>query len=220
MEKQGYLENAIVIFTSDHGDMLGEHQLPYKWFMYDSCVHVPLILWDTTMEDAPAVVDDLVSHIDIGPTILEAAQISAPKWLEGRSLWNGAEEEQQCERYVFCEDNYLTMIRGKNYKLVYYTFQEDDGELYDVENDPFELMNLFHHSEYQEIKKDLEKKMFHWLIRSNYRTMGYKNHQHDTPLHFPQKNPYLHMAVEQRSGIWAIPEPSPKLKEQLQKKYH
>jgi arylsulfatase len=219
LEKHGYLDNAVVIFTSDHGDMLGEHQLTYKWFMYDSCVHVPLIIWDTTKEDTPAIVDELVSHIDIGPTILEAAQVSAPQWLEGCSLWNSIKEEQQGERYVFCEDNYLTMIRGKKYKLVYYTFQEDDGELYDVENDPHELTNLFHHSKYQEIKRELEKKMFHWLIRSNYRTMGYKNHQLDTPLHFPQKNPYLHMAVEQRSDIWAIPEPSPKLKERLRKNY-
>lgn len=223
LETQGYLDNAIVLFTSDHGDMLGEHGLPYKWFMYDSCVHVPLIIWDTREQDNSSIVDDLVSHIDVGPTILEAVGVSTPSWLEGRSLWKFVRPKQAKpstkEKYVFCEDNYLTMIRGKDYKMVYYTFQEDDGELYNMEQDPFELKNLFHDPEYSQVKEELKQELFHWLLRSNYQTMGFKNHQPSTPLHFPQRNPYLHMAVELRSNIWASPEPSEKLKKQWEKKY-
>jgi arylsulfatase A-like enzyme len=111
LQERGYLDNALVIFTSDHGDMVGDHQMAYKWLMYDSIVNVPLIVWDTRTS-VKGKYTDLVSHIDIGPTVLEAAGIPTPSYMEGRSLLGFLDGSGgNCRDVVFCEDNYLTMVR-------------------------------------------------------------------------------------------------------------
>jgi arylsulfatase len=192
LEQKGYLGNALVIFTSDHGDMVGDHQMAYKWLMYDAIVKVPLILWDTRTP-RPSEISDLVSHIDIGPTILDAAGISIPAYIEGSSLmgyFTGQTESKHCA--VYCEDNYLTMVRTKRYKLVYYTFQENDGELYDLVDDPHEFTNLYDVTSYAGIKIEMLNHLRDWILRSNYKTAGYKNRQPNTQRLWPSESPYLH----------------------------
>lgn len=189
---KGYLDNALVIFTSDHGDMVGDHQMAYKWLMYDSIVNVPLVVWDTRT-DAQGTVSDLVSHVDIGPTVLEAAGVAVPRYMEGRSLMGyltGSPPEPHDA--VFCEDNYLTMARTATHKLVTYTFQEDEGELYDLREDPGELINRFDDPAYREARQAMEEKTRRWLLRSNYRTAGYRTGQPNAPMLWPQESPYLH----------------------------
>jgi arylsulfatase A-like enzyme len=191
LEAKGYLENAVVIFTSDHGDMVGDHQMAYKWLMYESIVNIPLTIWDTRTE-AQGVSEELVSHIDIAPTVLEAAGIEVPSYMEGESLMgyvNG--QGREADPAVFCEDNYETMVRTDRYKLVHYTFQEDDGELYDLDEDPEELYNRFHDPAYGEAKGEMLAILRDWLARSTYRTAGYKNTQYEGPRHWPQESPYL-----------------------------
>lgn len=246
LKDRGYLENALVIFTSDHGDMLGDHGLPYKWLMYDAAVNIPLMIRDTGA-NRRLDVEDLVSHIDIGPTILQHAGLDVNKYYEGRSLLpflegcppgepsgsagtaavaSGSSDEVGAGRsgpargaadfdadlsgnirlgeYVFCEDNYLTMARSRKYKLVYYTGQEEDGELYDLESDPEEFENLFHHRDYQSVKTEMKEVLLHWLLRSTYRTAGYKNTDFKHPRLWPQKHPYLHGAAESRPDSWSV----------------
>ena len=86
LEARGWLEDSLLIFCSDHGEMLGDHGLAYKWLMYDPIVHIPLIVRHPGSVAAPSEVNELVSLIDLGPTILEAAGVDAPTYLEGRSL--------------------------------------------------------------------------------------------------------------------------------------
>ena len=173
LENRGYLENSLIIFCSDHGEMLGDHGHPYKWLMYDAVVHVPMIVCH------PGVVekgdnDKLVSLMDIGPTILEAAGIEVPTYLEGRSLMPVLKGERESIRdYVFCEDNYLTMIRSETQKLVYYTGQEE-GEFYDLESDPHELDNRWSDPDYADAKNAMLLKLLEWISSSAYHTGGYK----------------------------------------------
>ena len=86
LEQKGMLENSLVIFTSDHGDCLGDHWLPYKWTMYEGVVHVPLLIRDYRGPGTPHTVQDLVSLMDLGPTLLQAAGCEIPNRLEGRTL--------------------------------------------------------------------------------------------------------------------------------------
>lgn len=74
LEKKGYLENAVVIFTSDHGDVLGDHGHSQKWTMYDIITRVPCVVWSPG--GLPACTDELVSWMDLGPTILEVVGCS------------------------------------------------------------------------------------------------------------------------------------------------
>ena len=84
------------------------------------------------------------------------------------------------------------MVRTYNHKLVYYTFQEDEGELYDLVTDPHELTNLYDNPTYSEIKQSMLAYLRDWLLRSNYSTAGYKTQQPNSPRLLPTVSPYLH----------------------------
>jgi arylsulfatase A-like enzyme len=174
LEERGWLENSLLIFCSDHGEMLGDHGLAYKWLMYDPIVHIPLMIRTPKSVNNPSETHDLTSLMDLGPTILEAAGVPVPTYLEGRSLMpylNG--EEVNPRKYVFCEDNYQIMMRSDTHKMVYYIGQEE-GELYDLAEDPGELWNLWDKSEYAEVKSKMLVDLLEWMAASNYYNAGYK----------------------------------------------
>ncbi len=92
LDRRGYLDNAIVIFTSDHADALGDHGHIQKWTMYDTVLRVPLLIWSKNRVRPGQVMDDLVQLIDIAPTVLEAAGVEVPADFEARSLWGALEQ--------------------------------------------------------------------------------------------------------------------------------
>ncbi len=194
LEHKGMLDNAIVVFLSDHGDMLGDYNLPYKWLMYDQIVKVPLLVWDTREKSQMKSIDAPVSLLDIGPTLLDMVGISSNKSFDGKSLklLISGETTQSPHDYVLCEDNYLTMLRNDRYKLVTYTYQEDDGELYDLEKDPLESINCFHKPEYQTIKQTLMIDLLKEILRSTYNAAPVKNKGDKEHLLKPFKHHYLH----------------------------
>lgn len=193
LEKKGILEDSIIVFCSDHGDMLCDHQLIYKWLMYDTVTRVPLII---SGQDIPqsCEVNDLVSLMDVGPTILQLAGIDPPTRLEGRSLkpyLEGAPIDPG--KYVYCEDNYMIMMRGERYKLVYYIGQEE-GEFYDMLEDPGELDNLWKDPSLKPIQKEMKLELLGWIAASTYWNSGYKC---DEPGNYKRRhpspnNPWLH----------------------------
>ena len=201
LEKRGYLENSLLLLCSDHGELLGDHKMAYKWLMYDPIVHVPLIVRDArdgkkgTLAQ-PTKVDDLVSLMDLGPTILEAAGLEVPDYMEGRSLRPYLEEKEEDFRpreCVFTEDNYQIMMRSQEHKLVYYIGQEE-GELYDLEEDADELWNLWNRAEHQQLKQQLLNQLLGWLATSTYYNAGYRRaRSRKYSMCWPTKeDPYLH----------------------------
>ena len=88
LEESGQRENTLVIFTSDHGELLGDHQLVGKGCRFYEClVRVPLICsWPGRVQEG-RVCDALVELMDIAPTLLELAEVPAPDRMQGRSLW-------------------------------------------------------------------------------------------------------------------------------------
>ena len=174
LEEGGYLENSLIIFCSDHGEMLGDHTLPYKWLMYDPIVHVPMMIKWSNQTTKTQEIHELVSLMDIGPTILDAAGIEIPTYLEGQSLLpylNDGEIEHR--DYVICEDNYLVMLRSQTHKLVYYIGQ-DEYEFYDLEADPNEFNNLWQDEASSDLRHAYLRKLLDFLATSNYFTNGYK----------------------------------------------
>ena len=189
LEEKGYLENSLLVFCSDHGELLGDHTLAYKWLMYDPVVHVPLIVRDSRNPGlAGRQTEDLVSLMDLGPTLLQAAGLEAPGYLEGRSLdpyIGGAGGEAEPRRWVFAEDSYQIMMRGERHKLVYYIGQ-DQGELYDLEADPHETENLWDEPGHSGLRHELQGLLLRWLASSNYFNAGYKRGgQRRSPMPWP-----------------------------------
>lgn len=140
LEGRGQLDRTLIMFTSDHGDALGDHGLPYKSFFYDCMARVPLIV------RGPGVVAggrcrSLVSLLDLVPTLYRAAGVAAPTTLEGVDLTGVlADPSGTAREVVFSEIMGRVMVRDEHFKYAHYV--DGDAELYDLGNDPDECRNL------------------------------------------------------------------------------
>ena len=156
LDERGIADDTLVLISSDHGEFLGEHQMIFKGpFGYDSLLRVPLLVRGP---DVPvgAVVDEPVGTIDIAPTALAAAGLAIPEWMEGRPLLDGPREHCLTEN-DFSIINWLPMrtLTTPDYKLHAY-LEHPFGELYDLEDDPGEVVNRFDDPAYAAIRADLE----------------------------------------------------------------
>jgi arylsulfatase len=177
LEDRGYLENSVVIFTSDHGDCLTDHGHSQKWTMYDLVTRMPTIVWAPGRFARNRRIEGLCSLFDLGPTILELAGIEPPGNMEARSLLPVLEgKEWEPREYVFAEQqkdgiltgtDFMTMVRSRDWKLVHF-IEEPNGQLFDLVNDPDELDNLWDSADpaHQEKKQELLDVLREWRIRS------------------------------------------------------
>jgi arylsulfatase A-like enzyme len=153
VERLGLRENTIIVFTSDHGDMMGDHGLFLKGFMhYRGTLQVPLII------DAPGKLAgrsrSLASSIDLGPTLLELCGIAGYDGIQGQSLGNILADPAATVRdYVLIEDDIapitaqLTPIPAKTRTLItaehrYTRNSKGEEQLFDLRSDPDELSDL------------------------------------------------------------------------------
>lgn len=180
LEEKGYLENAVVIFTSDHGDALGDHGHSQKWTMYDIITRVPTIVWSPNRFKGGRIHNGLCQMIDLGPTILNLANVKVGETCEAQSLLPALETEDVWEGrdVVFAEHGrdgilreteFMTMVRTREWKLVHF-LDEPFGQLFDLINDPLEKSNLWDDVRYTEKKQALLAILREWRIRSAYRT--------------------------------------------------
>ena len=174
LEESGRMNNSWIFFTSDHGEMLGDHGIPYKWLMYEPVVHVPLLVKPPSSHNiADSATDDLVSLIDLGPTVLECAGLEIPDRLDGRSLapYFKADTAISPREFVVAQDNYMVMLRTINQKLVVY-LGEDYGELYNLEDDPDEIDNLWDQPECRQSRDALRHQLLSWMAETAYWHLG------------------------------------------------
>ena len=178
LEEQGYLENSVVIFTSDHGDCLGDHGQIQKWTMYDIITRVPAIVWSPGRFPGGARIDGLCQWMDIGQTVLELAGLSPRADMQTISLLPALRGEAWPGRdYVFAEHPpdgvyhgpYMTMIRSERWKLVHF-LDQDYGQLFDLAADPGELDNRWDDAALADVKRSLLERMLNWRIESGHRT--------------------------------------------------
>ncbi|MDE2749692.1 MAG: sulfatase-like hydrolase/transferase [Chloroflexota bacterium] len=174
LERNGYLQNSVVIFTSDHGDCLGDHGQIQKWTMYDIITRVPAIFWAPGRIAAGQRVGALCQWMDIGRTILELAGVRPVDNMQAVSLlpalkgepWRGRElvfaEHPADGNY---EGPYQTMIRSQRYKLVHFA-GEEYGLLFDLETDPAEIDNRWDDEALAAIKRELLQALLNWRLES------------------------------------------------------
>ncbi len=134
----GFLDNCLVIISSDHGEEFGEHGgLLHRLTLFEELLHVPLILSGPGVEEA--LVDHrLVSTIDIAPTLLAAAGLEAPSWMQGRNLLDLKHDPQRASGYVFSQySGLLYSLRDRRFKLIEST-RDGSRRLFDLYRDPHE----------------------------------------------------------------------------------
>ncbi|MFG0335242.1 MAG: sulfatase [Maioricimonas sp. JB049] len=177
LDQRGYLENSVVIFTSDHGDCLTDHGHSQKWTMYDIITRMPMIVWSPGRFEAGRRIDGLCSQFDIGPAILELAGLEPAPDMEARSLLPALEGNNwQPRDYVFAEQakdgiltgtEFMTMVRSADWKLVHF-LDQPDGQLFDLAADPDEVDNLWDSGDPadQSRKHELLDELREWRIRS------------------------------------------------------
>ncbi|GLQ53119.1 sulfatase family protein [Devosia nitrariae] len=184
LETRGVLDDTIIVFTSDHGDCLNDHGHSQKWTMYEQSVRVPAIVAVPGIENDLRV-DDLVSLMDLGPTVLELAGVDVPSWMEAKSLrpyLNG--EDASIRESVFSEHandkilegtQFMTMVRKGDWKLVHFV-DIDEGQLFDLEADPREVTNRWDDPDCAAVKQSLLLDMLNWRIQSDRITQGFRRH--------------------------------------------
>lgn len=182
-------DDALVIFTSDHGDMLGSHRLQAKnAAFYDEITNIPLIVRPAVRTDRNrgAVVNHPASHIDVTPTVLSFFGIPLPKLLEGTSMLPQFEDPSvQINEHVFCEftryeidhDGFggLQMMRSitdGRYKLSVHLLDSD--EFYDLDEDPHEVRNLINSSEHAAIRDELHDRLLERMDKTRDLYRGYQ----------------------------------------------
>ncbi|NMA94494.1 MAG: sulfatase-like hydrolase/transferase [Clostridiales bacterium] len=171
LENCGLKEDTIVIFTSDHGEMMGSHMLMYKGLWYDECFKVPFIIrYPNKVE--PGSKDFYLNPPDIMPTLLDMVGLSdeLPEDVEGesraKSIYSDYVPELDEGYYI----NPQVDARGVQNKDYYFVVLRDkhDNEtyiLYDLKNDPYQMTNIAHSN--PDIVKTMRNRLEDWLQRTN-----------------------------------------------------
>lgn len=193
MRERGLFDNTMIVFTSDHGDYLGDHWMGEKDLFHEPSVKVPLIVYDPSPEADAArgnTCDALVEAIDLAPTFLEfvgADPAEQSHRLEGRSLlpFLRGEQPAQWRDYVFSEYDYSMLPVGERLGVAprdAHLFMVADARwkyvhavgfrpmLFDLANDPQELHDLGADPDYEQERRRLSAALAEWGLRLSQRT--------------------------------------------------
>ncbi len=182
-----YAPGALVIYTADHGDMLGSHGLVSKGpAMYEEITHIPLIVRWPGHAPAGAIAPGIASHIGLTPTVLDYFDVERPPLLSGKSWLPTLHDPQvtvearvfmEYARYEIDHDGFggFQPIRAcfdGRYKLVINLLSSD--ELYDLHRDPEEMHNVVESPEYSAIRDQLHDHILTWMNDTRDPFRGYQ----------------------------------------------
>lgn len=177
LERNGLAEDTLVIFTSDHGDGHGAHQWNQKSLLYEESVRIPLIVSHPAISHCGTDDSHLVSNgLDILPTLLDFADIAPPPDLPGRSLRSlisgnetpGWRDELIVEAWPFQGDPGRTlgrMVRTAEYKYAVYAWGRYREQLFDVREDPGEMVNLAVQTRYRTVLQDHRDRLRRYCVK-------------------------------------------------------
>lgn len=163
LKSQKLLENTIVIITADHGEGLGDHQeRTHGVFLYDSTLHVPLIVWYLGKIQPGRKIGGMVSLVDITPTILEYAGLKVPEGLDGISLKTAIDKGASDRADVYAETLLTRNVYGwspifsiRNPEWAFVVAPQK--ELYNLSSDSGQVKNVI--ADQKSVAEDLEKKL-------------------------------------------------------------
>jgi uncharacterized sulfatase len=171
LTESGLDENTIVIFTSDHGDMLTAHGMVYKMNRcgYQELANVPLILRVPGVTKFGSVVRSLTSSVDILPTLIELFDLPQTEGLQGRSFAKVLKWPQASFRdriFIHWSNNSFVTFDGRwKYAL---HWKDNVDELYDLKDDPGELHNLWSDLSFREMAEQQRKSIIDWLHETDH----------------------------------------------------
>jgi N-sulfoglucosamine sulfohydrolase len=171
LKKAELLDNTMIIFLGDNGpDFAGG-----KVTCYDAGLRVPLIIyWKGGKIKTGQVRNELISTIDILPTILDACGVAIPDSLDGRSLLPLLHGETSVEwrSYLFGEMNFhqpanykpMRTVRDNNFHLIHNLIRNPEWEFFDLKNDPNEFINLAGDTSYSKLLDEYKKELYKWRV--------------------------------------------------------
>jgi arylsulfatase A-like enzyme len=158
------LESTVVVYTSDHGDALGEHGLPFKGpFMYEELISIPLWISAPGAPLGKVPRTDLVTQADLAPTLAALAGLTWPREVSGVDLTKGPSSRTAVFLEYYAKQkwvNPIRTIRTRRWKLNWY--DRGNKELYDLASDPYETRNRAGEADLREVQTDLEKRLTAW----------------------------------------------------------
>jgi arylsulfatase A-like enzyme len=193
LESKGRMKDTLIIFTSDHGEYMGDHWLFEKELFYEQAIRVPLIIYDPSVaaDQTRGTVDHrFVESIDILPTCLDAFGLDIPRFIQGRSLLPlvRGEEVDEWRDAVFADWDFrfyqtgvrlslpfercrAWMIRDDHYKYVH--FNGLPNMLFDLKNDPNEFYNLAADPKYKDVILEYQSRLIEWRQTYEDNSRGY-----------------------------------------------
>ena len=183
LDDNGLAENTIVIYTSDQGFFLGEHGWFDKRLMYEESLRMPMLIRYPKEIKPKTVNNDMVLNLDFAPLFLDYAGIAIPEYMQGESFRNNLKgqtsdgwRKSMYYRYWMNNDSHHHVpahygIRTERYKLIFYYAQAlgikganettltPEWELYDLQNDPAEMFNIYHDPANKKVISQLKKEL-------------------------------------------------------------
>jgi arylsulfatase A-like enzyme len=182
LKETGQLDNTVILYTSDQGFMLGEHDYIDKRWMYDESLRVPFIVRYPKLIKPGSVCDAIVNNVDFAPTLLELAGTKATAAMQGRSLvplleghvptdWPTSTYYRYWMHMAHHDNPAHYGVRTKDYKLIFFYGLKLDApgakapptqpgwELYDLRKDPHEMNNVYDDPAYAQVVKDMKAEL-------------------------------------------------------------
>jgi len=174
LKKRGDLENTLILFTADHGDTMGDHHHWRKTYAYEGSARIPMIIrWPESMNlkaDRGQNIRELVELRDVLPTFIETAGIPESDDMEGKSMFKLIKGESgdwrktldlEHSQFYWPENNWTALTDGR-YKYIYFA-TDGDQQLFDLDNDPGEMVNLAEKPEYEKLLNSWRQRMVQHL---------------------------------------------------------
>lgn len=169
LEKAGKLDDTAIVLSADHGFFLGEWRMYDKRFMHEPSIRVPLAIRYPRRIKGGLTPSQMALNLDIAPTILDLAGVKSPDWqdwIQGRSLlplMSSTPPKNWRKDWLYEYFEYPGLeqvkpnygIRTERYKLIHYFLPPQEFELYDLQEDPGELHNLYGDPSYAKLTSDL-----------------------------------------------------------------
>ena len=169
LEEKGLRDNTWIVYTSDHGEMLGDHRFCQKSVFYEGALNIPLIVRPPG-GTKPWIARGLTDHYDVCSTLLDVASADRLDVEHGRSLLpkieTGSEaiEAQVGKDVVFSEVNLYSMARTERYKMTIDSLNREPVEMYDLANDPHELHNVVDDPQRSDVRDQFLAEHFDHLL--------------------------------------------------------
>ena len=191
MQQSDLLGDTLVVFTSDHGDYLGDHWLAEKDIFHEPSVRIPLIICDPDRAadtTRGSVNHQLVGAVDVLPTLIEAVGAEvATEAIEGHSLLATlrAQAQRRARDFIVSEIDFSDrgprtlldlhpydcrayMVRSENWKYIFHETLKP--QLYDLDQDPNEFVDLGGAAAYESVRAEMHENLFRWLRKRRVRT--------------------------------------------------